>query len=295
MIYAGNGRRSGRQNKPVLNSQPRSPIFAGMMRRFMTSFRRRAMLTGGAVAAAAPLFAATEILPPGFRPLPASVHALTGGTVIVKPGQTLSNATIIIRDGYIESVSTNSAAPADARVWDLKGFTIYAGFIDPYLSTAPKSDNKTTADERQLTSGGVKFYGSKTQETAFSKLTGPGYEVAMVRPEQRMAQNYTPDAKALEKLRELGFTCGNFVPEKGIFRGTSAFATLGDETSERAILKPDVFQHIVFDLENRKEDVYPESLMGVVAVLRQSFLDAQHYADEQSWHEKKPAKTAAAI
>ena len=47
--------------------------------------------------------AATEILPPGFRPLPPGAHALTGVKVFVKPGETLDGATILIRDGFIKA------------------------------------------------------------------------------------------------------------------------------------------------------------------------------------------------
>src|SRR4051812_35879394 len=76
---------------------------------------------------------ADELLPPGFRPLPPGVHALVGGKVFVKPGEAIESATVIIRDGFIEKVGKDLAAPADARVWDMRGMTIYAGFIDPYL------------------------------------------------------------------------------------------------------------------------------------------------------------------
>ena len=74
-----------------------------------------------------------EILPPGFRPKPVGVHALIGGKVVVKPGEVLDEATVIIRDGYIEAAGKNVSVPAGARVWDSKGLTIYAGFIESYL------------------------------------------------------------------------------------------------------------------------------------------------------------------
>jgi hypothetical protein len=75
--------------------------------------------------------APAEILPPGFRPLPLGTHALVGGKVVVKPGEELDAGTIIIRDGLIKAVGRNIPVPADARLWDMKGTTIYAGFIEP--------------------------------------------------------------------------------------------------------------------------------------------------------------------
>src|SRR5262249_51162836 len=76
---------------------------------------------------------AAELLPPGFRPLPLGMHALVGGKVVIKPGEVLENATVLIRDGLIQAVGKEVTPPADARVWDMKGTTIYAGFIDTYL------------------------------------------------------------------------------------------------------------------------------------------------------------------
>ena len=83
---------------------------------------------------------AREILPPGFRPWPVGVHALVGGTVVTRPGESITGATIVIRDGFIQAVGKDVVAPADARVWDMKGLTIYAGFIESYL---PLGDRKS--------------------------------------------------------------------------------------------------------------------------------------------------------
>src|SRR5258706_5769130 len=73
-----------------------------------------------------------ELLPPGFRPLPLGVHALVGGKVVIKPGEVANEATVVIRYGFIQAVGKDVVAPEDARIWDMKGRTIYAGFIDPY-------------------------------------------------------------------------------------------------------------------------------------------------------------------
>jgi imidazolonepropionase-like amidohydrolase len=236
---------------------------------------------------------ATEILPPGFRPVPPGVHALVGARVVVRPGEVLTNATIIIRDGFIESVATRTAIPADARVWDMKGLTVYAGFIDAYLTLAPAGDEKSSdKSELNLRGGATGFFGVHPQESDSGPITGPDYEVAVIKPERRVAATFHPDPKALADLRELGFTAGNIVPEKGVIRGTSAFVALSDAEPNRAIIKPDVFQHVVFDLANRKDDVYPESLMGIIAAVRQAFFDAQYYILDQADYAKHPQNRA---
>ncbi len=76
---------------------------------------------------------------------------------------------------------------------------------------------------------------------------GPGDAVAKVTPEYRAVRNYSPKDKTLAPLRALGFTAGVIAPGKGIIRGTSALVALSEETPNDAVIKPDVFQHIVFE------------------------------------------------
>lgn len=236
--------------------------------------------------------ALAEILPPGFRPKPVGVHALVGGKVVVKPGETLDGATIVIRDGYIEAVGKDVAVPADARVWDSKGLTIYAGFIEPYLplgqTNQPISTSSTELiNSSSFTAGGVNFFGSPGQRTD-SGGRGAGYEVSKVTPETRAARGYSPDKKLIEPLRELGFTTAVIAPTRGIVRGTSALVALAEQDPNELILKSDVFQHIAFETHEEDEQAYPGSLMGAIATVRQSFFDAQHYALNQADWQKKP-------
>ncbi len=219
---------------------------------------------------------ASEFLPPGFRPAPLGVHALVGGQIVIKPGEVLDSGTIIIRDGLIQAVGTNVPLPPDARVWDLKGATIYAGFIEPYLMLeATNSMASSGGATTTFTSGGLKFYGAPGSS---ADVNGPGYVLASITPDFRAARNFYPNAKALAPLREAGFTTALVAPASGIIRGTSALVALADGEPNQAILKPDVFQHIAFSTDDVDDGAYPQSLMGAIAAIRQSFFDAQHYA-----------------
>jgi len=236
--------------------------------------------------------ASAEILPPGFRPKPVGVHALVGGKVVVKPGEVLDEATVIIRNGYIEAVGKSISAPTDARVWDAKGLTIYAGFIEPYLPLGQTNQPISTSDTEPiksstLTAGGVNFFGAPGQRTDAGQR-GAGYEVSKVMPETRAVRGYSPDKKVIEPLRELGFTTAIIAPTRGIVRGTSALVALAEQDPNEVIVKSDVFQHIAFETHEEDERAYPGSLMGAIAAVRQSFFDAQHYALDQADWQKKP-------
>ena len=239
------------------------------------------------------LFArATEILPPGFRPLPVGVHALVGGKVVVKPGEVIEGGTIVLRDGLIQAVGKDIAVPADARVWDMKGMVIYAGFIDSCL-TLSSTNSPLEASENEpvtsatLASGGITFYGAPPQKPEAGNA-GPGYQVVKITPQYRAVREYGPKEKALAPFRELGFTAGLVVPSKGIIRGTSALVALSDENPNDAIIQADVFQHIAFETHRSDDRAYPGALMGVVASVRQAFFDAQHYALDHADFEKNP-------
>ncbi len=235
---------------------------------------------------------ADEILPPGQRPKPLGVHALVGGRVIVKPGTVLDGATIIIRKGRIQAVLPKGQAgvPADARIWDLKGKTIYAGFIDAYLSLGkdkakPISNRWTVPIDARA---GVSFTGVPTTKTDMGRK-GPGYEIAGVRPEYRVAAEFSPDAKELTALRALGFTAANVIPTEGIYRGTGTLALLGEGNPNQLILRPDTVQHLAFSTTGDRAEGYPNSLMGAIAVIRQTVFDARHYYAMQTWHKAHPA------
>ncbi|MFM7816137.1 MAG: hypothetical protein ACKPGI_04125, partial [Verrucomicrobiota bacterium] len=119
--------------------------------------------------------AAEHLHPPGFRPTPPGVHALVGARVFTQPGSVFSNATVVIRDGRIAAVGTEITPPPDARIWNLAGQTVYAGFIDPYLSLSRTNrpvtigmdeDTSGTGREARATEGGggYRFFGVTGQE-----------------------------------------------------------------------------------------------------------------------------------
>jgi hypothetical protein len=232
---------------------------------------------------------ADAIRPPGHRPQPASAHALVGGRVVVKPGEELEKGTIVLRDGRIVAVGAQLAVPADARVHDMAGTTIYAGFIDAHVIFSKGGGGRAAAVDEgppvdasdDLTSGaGAGFLG-------VASVAVGGSANSLVIPERRMAREYVPETKALEALRGEGFTAANVAPDRGVIRGTSVFVSLGSTDPNEAVIRPDTFQHVSLDVPNRRSagedserpaDPYPHSLMGVISAVRQTFFDAQFQA-----------------
>ncbi len=216
----------------------------------------------------------------GLRDNTPAVHAFTNARIVVAPGKVIANGTLVVRNGVIEAVGEKVAPPADARVWDMKGLTLYAGLIE--LSSdigMPKPPAPQGGSPFSLTSA----------PSQPEKPKGAAYWNAKVFAETEAAEEFVADPKAAEKLRSQGFALAVATPQRGIFRGSSALVTLGDGPATDLIVKPEVGQFIALEATGNFFSGYPNSLMGTIALIRQTFLDADWYRRAQDAYAKKPA------
>jgi imidazolonepropionase-like amidohydrolase len=230
-----------------------------------------------------------ELRPPGFYPRAYETHALVGARLFVKPDTILSNATIVIRDGLIQAVGREITVPPDARSWDCTGLTVYAGFIDPYLTgdtdkatgteSHPENDDEAVRRNDDYRAAGGPYFGIPDEARPAGMAT-TGHPSGSVQSERSMADHIPAESKNWETLRELGFTAANLVPNRGILRGSSAVANLGNGTPGELLLRPETAQHAAF--QPNRGDAYPNSLMGVIALLRQTLLDATYAAGDST-------------
>lgn len=202
--------------------------------------------------------------PVGIRQNTPTVNAFTNAKIIVSPGKVIAKGTLVIRNGVIEAIGDAVAVPADARVWDLSGMTIYPGLIDSYSDIGMPKKPQPAAGSRMFGGGG---------QTPSPEPQGVKHWNDNVQSALNADEVFTPDDKSAEKMRGMGFTAALLVPQKGIFHGTSALFTLGEGSPSSLLVKPRIAQHIGF--ETSFGEGYPNSLMGAIALVRQTFLDAQ--------------------
>ncbi len=188
----------------------------------------------------------------GLRDNTTGYHALVGARVVTAPGQVLNNATIVVRNGVIAAVGAGMAPPAGARVWDLKGLTIYPGFIDASADLGGDAPPQ----------GGD---------------VGPTHWNPQVRAWFSTTSNLKDDSTRRTALRSLGFGAALAVPRQGIFRGTASVLNLGDGGVRERVLRPDLAQAIGFQRSFALGGVYPNSSMGTIALMKQTFMDAEWY------------------
>ncbi len=203
---------------------------------------------------------------------PHRVHALVGATVVPRPGLRLERATVILRDGLIEAVGEGVLPPADARVWDANGLTIYPGLIEPHLPLVERGD----ASE------------GEGPQTAGPPEQGARHANPKVRPERRAVERLALEPERLRALRAAGFTAALVTPGEGIVRGTSALVTLRDGASREQVIAADVAHHLAFEQAGWGVKTYPHSRMGAVALVRQTLVDAEHYLAAWSAYRRSP-------
>ena len=211
----------------------------------------------------------------GIRDNGTGFHALVGARVVTAPGQVLDGATIVIRNGLIQRVGRNMQPPAGARVWDLDGLTIYPGFIDAHADLGMDA----------VPEGGD---------------VGPTHWNPQVRAWFSTTMNLQDDADRRAALRSQGFGTALVVPKQGIFRGTASVVNLGDTGVRDRVLRPDLAQAMGFQRSFQLGGAYPNSPMGTIALMKQTFMDADWYvrawgAYEASGRAFLPPETSAAL
>lgn len=198
----------------------------------------------------------------GMRPSDVRWDAIEHATVFKSPNEKIDDATILMRDGWIETVglSANVRVPAGATIHNGRGKTILAGFIEPSLLISSAAAAKKASGD------------SGAHWNAFVTPQVSSKDLPLISADMR------------QELRALGFTVAATYPDSGIFRGEGSVILLGDAPSGDRVIDDSAGQFVGFgraprgtfsrDGDEGSAAIYPNSTMGAMALLRQTFLDA---------------------
>ncbi len=206
-------------------------------------------------------------------------HVLTGATLVLAPGRVVSPGTLVLRDGVIVAAGADVPVPAGARVWPLAGRTVYAGFIDLASELAVPAALRPAPPARPMFGPGAELPAppgprAEPRPMAMRALASRNRSV---RAEQDVAAQLEWKADDTRGPRELGFTTVLAAPAAGVFRGQSALlASHPGHDAKAALVSARVAQHMGFETQGDGSS-YPTSLMGAMALARQTLLDAR-------WH-----------
>lgn len=201
----------------------------------------------------------------GLRTKTVRLIAYVNCTAIPEPGQRIDSAVIIVRDDRIVSVGKKSAIPSGADVRDLRGAVVYAGFIDPYVDVADLGSKK-----------GPRPQGGDDENPNTPPQQGAHHWNEAVRPERIVTDDLRLSDETVRTWNKLGYSTVGVSSHDGIFSGSTAVATLKAGSASEVVIADHVAQRLGFQKGSSKTP-YPSSLMGSIALLRQTFMDAAWY------------------
>lgn len=191
-----------------------------------------------------------------------TMYAFTHAHIQIDAETAIENGTMLIQNGRITAVGAAVIVPKDAITYDLKGKYIYPSFVDPYSTYGMPEPKRRGWDPNPQY--------DRNREGAF------GWNDAL-KPETDASKMFVANAGAADEYRSCGFGTVMMFAKDGIARGTAGVATLNaEEGDNRSLLKDKAAACYSFDKGSSSQE-YPSSLMGAIALLRQTYYDADWY------------------
>ena len=206
--------------------------------------------------------------------------AITDVTIVIEPGNTVENGTILIANGHIVTAGENVAIPSHAELIDGKGLIAYPGLIDGQTFLGIPKEQRESAVRERAEDVNPDRSQRPLPATRFANRRG-------IRPHFRAASLFTADQDAIKAHRSGGFAAALIAPRDGILSGTSAFVNLSGVPIRRCVLDADVAMHGSF--RTGEEGDYPGTLLGIFAQFRQVMLDAGRHTKVQEFAKRHPA------
>jgi imidazolonepropionase-like amidohydrolase len=206
------------------------------------------------------------------------VFALRNATLSLDPTSTIERATIVLRGGLVEAAGGDLAVPADAEVIDATGLYVYAGFVDG-LASAGLGDTKRSPEERKK---------AEATPADFVADSLGGMETANrkgIRPEFRAADVVVFGDEELKKHQRGGFTAVHVAASEEYLSGSAALVALSGGTRREIVVGARTGLAGSF---RSYGDGYPSTPMGIMAHLRQVFLDSQRLRELAAAYDKDP-------
>ena len=205
----------------------------------------------------------------GVRDIRSGLYAFTNATIVQNSTTKIEKATLLIKQGKIIAVGAGVVVPAEAVIVDCSGKFIYPSFVDAYTNYGVGAPARPA--------GGFN-YGAPAQFV--SNKPGAYNWNQAIKPEVNAYEIFATDESAASSYRANGYGTVFTHVKDGIARGTGAVVTLATDDAHQALIKTKAAAVYSFEKGSSTQS-YPSSLMGSIALLRQTYLDAK-------WYQNKP-------
>ncbi|MDH3322928.1 MAG: amidohydrolase family protein, partial [Flavobacteriaceae bacterium] len=190
--------------------------------------------------------------------------AFINAKIYVSPNQIIEKGTLLIQHNKVVNTGSNIKLPKNTLVVDLQGKTIYPSFIDIYSNFGIELPKPVRSSSR------IPQYDSQRKGYYWNEH---------IMPEADANSKFKYDNKKAKELVDAGFGIVNTHIQDGIVRGTGLLVALNSEADNgHRILSEKSAQYLSFKRSAYNKQVYPNSLMGSMALLRQMYYDADWYA-----------------
>jgi len=192
--------------------------------------------------------------------------AIQNVRIVTGAGAAIENGTVVIANGLIESVGADVSIPGDAWVIDGAGLTVYPGLFNALTQVGLEADS----DDGPPGGGGNPF----AQFAGQGPVPDGPEDRPGTTPWMDAADMLDPESDAIERWREGGFTNAMVAPDEGIVTGTGAVINYDGDAQQMVIKTPAALRLTLSPSGGFR--AFPSSMMGVIAYLKQLYLDAGH-------------------
>jgi len=209
-------------------------------------------------------------------PAPEQPIVLKGGKLLTITHGVIDNGTLVIENGKIAAVGTANAVkiPANAKVVDVTGMTVYPGLIDSWTQLG-------------LT------------EISAERMTNDLVETSdEIMPHMHVSDAFHAETALIPVTRLNGITNAIVAPsEEDTMPGEMAFIQLAGRDKEDMLLVRDIAMPLNFTGAQRRNESfqnskYPSTRMGMATQIRQTFIDAQEYKRKWDEYNKKQSENS---
>ncbi|MEP6930749.1 MAG: amidohydrolase family protein [Flavobacterium sp.] len=188
----------------------------------------------------------------------------TNATIYISPTQKIEKGTLLILDGKVVAVGNTVSIPKNSITIDLEGKTIYPSFIDIYTNFGIEKPKRNLNPDNESSP----LYDTKRVGYYWNES---------IRPELNGYETFKYDNGKAEELLKAGFgVVGTHIPD-GVAQGTGVLVALNTTEKNKQIIADKITNHFAFTRSALTNQAYPSSLMGMMALLRQMYLDLDWY------------------
>ena len=204
--------------------------------------------------------------------------AIKNVRIVPVSGPVIETGTVVIANGLIQAVGANATIPPEAWVIDGKDLTVYPSLIDAMSEVA--------LAETEPPVQGPTGRGARRRAVPAEIAKGPEDRPGTT-PWVVAADEVKPDEKRFETWRNAGFTTALAVPKGTIFPGQGSVINFAGERAGDLVVKSPMTLDVSLQPIGGFFS-FPGSLMGVIAYVRQVFIDAAWYSQAEAVYDAHP-------